>query len=113
MSRLPLPHHTFITLAGAVLVVLGLGTAGTASPVSQVDKHPQTVSFGTLPPDAPIYGEGAYSLVARATSGLPVTLSIAPDAATVCSLSDSTVTFTGVGTCTVLADQPGDDYWLP
>jgi hypothetical protein len=113
MSRPLVLHRAFLALAGAVLVLVGAASAGSASPVSQVDRHPQTVSFGTLPPDAAIYGEGVYSVVARATSGLPVTLSIAPDAAGVCALSDSTVMFTGAGTCTVLADQAGDDYWLP
>jgi large repetitive protein len=36
-----------------------------------------------------------------------------PGNAGVCSLSGSTVSFIGHGTCTIYADQPGDANWMP
>jgi hypothetical protein len=68
----------------------------------------QTITYKSSPPSSPTYG-GSYAVTATASSGLTVTLSI--DSASTpgaCSLSGSTVSFTGVGTCIVDANQPGD-----
>ena len=53
-----------------------------------------------------------YTPTATATSGLPVTFSIdSSSTAGACSISGGVVTFTGSGTCTVDADQPGNGSW--
>lgn len=70
--------------------------------------QPQTISFGSTPPAAPVYGGPGYAVAAAASSGLPVTLSVAPASAGVCALSGSTVSFVGAGTCAVRAEQAGN-----
>ena len=78
-----------------------------ALPVEQsftVAKDPQTITF-TSSPVAPTVGGAAYTVSASASSGLGVSFSSATTA--VCSVEGSSVTFIGVGTCTVTADQTG------
>ena len=73
-----------------------------------VNKHPQSIAFGETPT---LTVGGSASVLVAASSGLPVTLaSAAPDT---CSLVGSQVTGLAVGTCTILADQAGDDAFLP
>ncbi len=72
---------------------------------------PQTISFGSTPPSSPVYGGSYPAVAATATSGLPVSLSIDSSSTGVCTLSGSTVSFTGVGNCVIDANQPGNsDY---
>ncbi len=72
---------------------------------------PQTITFGSAPPLNPTYG-GSYAVSATSDSGLPVTLSIDPSSTSgACSLSGSTVNFTGPGTCVIDADQPGNSNY--
>ena len=72
----------------------------------------QTISFTSSPPADAVVGD-TYAVSATATSGLPVVFSIAPAAATVCSLAGSIVTFDAAGTCTIEANQAGDANWNP
>jgi titin len=53
-----------------------------------------------------VVGGSTYTISATATSGLSTTFSSATTG--VCTVSGSTVTFVGAGTCTVNADQAGD-----
>jgi hypothetical protein len=66
--------------------------------------YPQTITF-TGP--ATGSGGGSYTASATATSGLPVSFSL-DGLSTGCSLSGTTVTFTGTGTCLIDADQAGN-----
>ena len=69
---------------------------------------PQSITYASVPPLGATYG-GNYPVSAGADSGLPVTLSIDPSSTSgACSLSGSTVNFTGTGNCVVDADQPGN-----
>ncbi|HET9657240.1 MAG TPA: OmpA family protein [Kineosporiaceae bacterium] len=68
---------------------------------------PQTITF-PQPPDVAITA-GSASLSATASSGLPVTFG--GGTAGVCTVSGSTATVTGLGTCTVTADQAGNAFW--
>jgi hypothetical protein len=71
---------------------------------------PQTISF---PPIADkIFGNPPFSLVATASSGLPVVFAVSTGAWN-CSISASTATLTGPGTCSVTATQPGNNNYLP
>ena len=72
-----------------------------------VGKGSQTITFTSKAPTKTAPG-GTYAVTATASSGLPVTFTIDPAAASVCSISGSTITFTAVGTCVVDANQAGD-----
>jgi hypothetical protein len=113
-----------------VLAVLGLalGSATSAS-ADPAARQAQTVTFTSTPPTDADWFDGAttwgvgYAASAEATSGLPVTHSVDPASAGVCSISEDFnkptaptwggVVFLGPGTCTVLADQAGDATYLP
>lgn len=76
------------------------------APSSSSTLAPQAIAFRSTPPSNAVVG-GTYTVSAAATSGLPVTFS-ASSSAGVCTVSGSTVSFVGAGTCTVAANQPGD-----
>jgi hypothetical protein len=64
---------------------------------------PQTITFGPIA--SQLLGEGSYTLGATASSGLPITYNLVSGPAT---LNGAVLTFTGTGTITVTASQPGD-----
>jgi hypothetical protein len=68
-------------------------------------KGDQTIAFNALPTKT--YGDAPFTIDATASSGLAVTFATAAP----CSLSGSTLTIDGAGTCTITASQAGtDDY---
>ena len=70
----------------------------------------QTISFLDAAPAGAVVG-GRYRLDARATSGLAVAVSsLTPD---VCTLAGPNVRTIGVGSCTIGADQTGNDAFEP
>jgi hypothetical protein len=120
------------------LIALGLvaGCALLSPPPAGAEdssKQTQTISFTSTPPSGEdwVYGstygpDWNYGYVARAsaTSGLPVTYSIAQASADVCTIAGvyqddpffgtgAVIEFDGAGTCTIDADQSGDDAYLP
>jgi Autotransporter beta-domain/Bacterial Ig-like domain (group 3)/IPT/TIG domain len=64
----------------------------------------QTISFGN--PGAQTFGAAPFALTATATSSLPV--SLASTTTSVCTVSGSTVTLVGGGSCSITATQAGD-----
>jgi hypothetical protein len=71
-----------------------------------VIRQAQAIAFTSSAPAAPTYG-GSYSLSATGgDSGDQVTFATSTPA--VCTASDATVSFVGVGRCTVTADQAGN-----
>ena len=66
----------------------------------------QTITFATIP-TAVIYGAGAVTLSATASSGLPVALSVTGPA----TLNGSTLTYSGAGTVVVTATQAGNTIY--
>ncbi len=89
------------------------GTAyGQVATFTSASKTSQTVSFTSTAPTNATVGGPTYTVTATASSGLPVTLSIDSTASSVCSLSGSTsgasVSFIGVGTCRIDANQVGN-----
>jgi hypothetical protein len=114
------------TVSGSTLTIAGAGScsitasqAGStdydaAAPVTQVlmiARGDQSIAFTSTPPANASFGGSAYTVSATASSGLSVSLSVDPSASSVCAVSGATVTFIGVGNCTVDADQPGDANW--
>jgi hypothetical protein len=83
--------------------------AGSATTSFNVIKHPQTINFTQpatpVPPTA-----SPVTLVATATSGLPVVFSVVSGPATV---SGNQLTFTGFGTIVVAANQAGNAIYDP
>jgi hypothetical protein len=114
------------SISGATVSLVGIGTctvnanqSGTASyqPALQVQQSfsvstpppaAQTISFTSSAPGAAVYGGAPYTVSATASSGLPVSFSAAPSSAGVCTISGSTVTIVGGGTCTINANQGGN-----
>jgi trimeric autotransporter adhesin len=83
---------------------------GGAVTISWVQPSSQTITFTSTPPAHPVHG-GSYTPAATGgASGNPVVFSIDPaSSAGACALAGSTVSFTGVGTCTIAANQAGGD----
>jgi hypothetical protein len=85
------------------------GTGQAAAPVT--GPQPQTISFTSNAPTDAAVGGPAYTPAAAASSGLAVSFSIDAASDSLCTISGGVVHFTGVGTCTIDANQPGDDDW--
>ena len=92
-----------------VFSITATNSAGTSTPVSftlNVVKQGQNISFATL--GNTTTATHTISLDARATSGLTVTFT--SSTTSVCTVSGTTLTITSTGgTCTVNADQAGND----
>ena len=73
-----------------------------------VNKVDQTITGLAANPDPGVV-DGTSALSATASSGLAVTFGSSTPA--VCTVSGSTVTYLAAGTCTVTADQAGDDSY--
>ena len=77
-------------------------------------KGAQTIVFTSTAPSGAKVGGATYEVTATGGgSGNPVTFSIDPSAAAVCSVAGSTVSFTAVGTCIVTANQAGNTDYEP
>ena len=112
------------SISGAVVSFTGVGTcvidanqAGNASyaaapQVQQsfaIGQGTQAITFTSTPPPSPVVG-GSYTVTATGgASGNPVTFTIdgsgTPGA---CSISGAVVSFTGIGTCVIDANQAGN-----
>jgi uncharacterized repeat protein (TIGR01451 family) len=113
---------TFIG-AGTCTIDANQGGDSTYAPAPQVQQTfdvtgaggvpSQSIHFtSTAPVDATVAGPG-YLAMATATSNLPVVLTIDAASATVCTISNDTVSFIGAGTCIVDANQGGDAMFAP
>src|SRR5262249_38237786 len=98
--------------AGMCVINANQGGNGTFAPAPQVQqsftvKQPQTITFTSSAPTNALVGGPTYTVTATATSGLAVTFTIFPSTTPVRSLSGSTVSFIGAGTCKINANQGG------
>jgi hypothetical protein len=85
------------------------GQSSTLTISYTVTSYTQAITFTSTPPSPALYG-GTYTVTATGgSSGSPVTFAAA--AMSVCTVSGSLVTFTGVGTCTLLANQAGSPIY--
>ncbi len=88
-----------------------LGANGSGNSIGRITTPAsQTITFTSTPPSPAVYG-GSYTPVATGGgSGQPVTFSIDPaSTAGACSINGSgVVSFTGVGTCVIDANQAGN-----
>ena len=113
---------TICTVSGTTITLKAVGTctinanqAGNANYLAApqlprsfvVSKGNQTITFGALPPKT--YKDPNFAVSATASSGLAVTFSsLTP---TICTVSGTTVTLVGAGTCTIQAAQAGNANW--
>jgi hypothetical protein len=87
----------------------GLGSlAGIAALAVHRD---QQIAFHSSPPSGATVGGPSYTLIAYASSRLPIAFSSATPA--VCQLEGALVRFLAAGTCTVNASQQGNAEWEP
>lgn len=114
-------------VAGSIVSFVGVGTctidanqAGNAdwTAASQfgqsfnVVRAPQAIAFTSSTPAGATYGGAAYTVTATGgPSGRPVTIASATPS--VCALSGASVSFVGVGTCTLDANQQGNSDYAP
>ena len=111
------------TVSGSTVTMVGAGTCSiTASQVGSdnfngatavtqtfgIAKADQSIDF-TDPTDTTFAPAGTVGLTATASSGLDV--SFASNDASVCTVSGSTVTLVGAGTCSITASQAGSDNY--
>ena len=96
--------------SGVAVGTIGAGQGYHSIVISQL--APQTITFTSTPPASGAI-DSTYNVLAEATSGLTVSLSIAPLSASVCSIAGSTVTFVTPGTCTIDANQVGAEIYAP
>ena len=74
--------------------------------------EPQPSNFTSTAPSGALVGGATYTVGAAASSGLAVAFSIDAASAGVCTISGSTVSFVGAGTCTINANQAGNGSYL-
>ncbi|WP_010545311.1 beta strand repeat-containing protein, partial [Sphingomonas elodea] len=114
------------SISGSTVSFLGVGTCtinanqagnGSYDPAPQVQQSfavaqgTQSISFTSTAPSAAVAGGASYTPAATATSGLAVAFTIDPSSSAVCAISGGAVSFTGVGSCRVNANQAGNtDY---
>lgn len=108
------------TTAGAFSYVVSLTDSN--SPVGSVTgttvsgtiaKGAQTLTFTSTAPTSASVGGSTYTVAATSTAGLTPTYSIAGGSSGVCTISGATVSFVGIGSCVVTADQAGDSNYDP
>jgi uncharacterized repeat protein (TIGR03803 family) len=85
-------------------------TGGTVFKLTAATGTPQTITFPT--PGPYTYGVGSVTLIAAASSGLPVSFAVtAENPANIGTVSGDTLTITGAGSITVQATQPGNSTY--
>ena len=89
--------------AGVTFALLGSGTA----------LHPQAITFTSTPPTNAAPRDTYQVTATGGRSGNPVTFSIDPSSASVCSTSGATVTLNHPGTCVIYANQVGNAKYQP
>jgi hypothetical protein len=84
-------------------------SASTATGALTVGMASQSITFGALANHT--YGDSPFTVSASASSGL--TVSFSAGSTDQCTVAGTTVTITGVGSCTLTASQPGDANYNP
>ena len=95
---------------GLLLFLMGIGLW--IFPKATWGQASQIITF-TQPPPQQAYAGTSVLLAATSTSGLPVTFSVASGPAQVSGANGDILTFIGVGTVVVQADQAGNSGYSP
>ncbi len=111
---------TICTVAGNQVTITGAGVCNltatqpgnanyqSASANASVTINPATQTVTFAPATPVVFGAAPVALTATATSGLTSFTFSTSSAATICTVSGNTVTFTGGGACALTATQPGN-----
>ncbi|HWX97863.1 MAG TPA: hypothetical protein VNZ01_13560 [Solirubrobacteraceae bacterium] len=111
-----------VTFTGAGTCKIDANQGGTneyeSAPQAQqsvtVVGKPQAIEFTSTSPTAAVVGGPTYKVAATGGgSPNPVTFNIDPSTSSVCTISGSTVSFIGAGTCTIDANQAGNSEYEP
>jgi hypothetical protein len=109
-------------ITGATLTITGVGACNVtasqpgdinytaAASVTQsftIAQGSQTIVFGALPDRA--ISNSPFTISATSSAGLPISFSASGE----CTISGTTVTLTGLGSCTITASQPGSAFYFP
>jgi hypothetical protein len=78
-----------------------------------VSRKTQTITYDSPLPSTPTVGGTPYTVAAKASSTLTVGFTIDATSAAVCSISGTTVSFIGEGTCKIDANQAGNAEYSP
>ena len=89
------------------------GSTSTNTVTLTVYKANQTIHFTLKAPTTATFGGPKYTPKATTTSFLPVSFKIVAASVKVCSMSGGKVSFIGLGTCTIDANQAGDADYNP
>jgi hypothetical protein len=109
-----------VALVGAGTCTINANQPGSASyfaapQVQQsfaISPASQTISFTSTAPASGAVGGPSYTVTATASSGLAVAFTADASSAGICTVSGSTVSLVGVGTCRIDANQPGNGSYL-
>ncbi len=82
---------------------------GVIPPVTRTVSPLPAQSIAFSPAETLVYGDAALTLTASSTSGLTVDLTVTSGEGVTCTLTGLTLSWTGVGACTVTASQAGVD----
>jgi uncharacterized repeat protein (TIGR02543 family) len=91
-----------------VKAINAAGNSAFAQVIATPGKASQTITFNAL--NNRTLGAGTYAISASSSSGLAVALTSATT--DVCTISSGTITLVSAGTCTIKANQSGNDNYL-
>lgn len=83
-------------------------SAGSSSAAYAIGQAAQTISFDLSGVTGKAFGDDPFSIAGTATASSGLAVGLASQTASVCTVSGTTVTLAGAGTCTIRASQPGD-----
>jgi outer membrane protein OmpA-like peptidoglycan-associated protein len=91
-------------------------TSSDAAPATATDsgsiKANQTITYSSTQPSAATDGGATYTVADSSTSSLIVATTVDAASSSVCSISGAVVSFIGVGTCTLDANQAGNGSYF-
>jgi hypothetical protein len=108
----------FIVDAGTCTVratQIGNSKFATATPVeaSFVTANEQTISFSVTSIGTQTFGDAPLDLATLATASSDLAVSFSSTTASICTVTDTSVTYIGAGKCRVVASQEGDLEYDP
>ncbi|MFD2515234.1 MBG domain-containing protein [Pontibacter locisalis] len=122
VTTAPTGLSTSVTYGGSSTVPVNAGSyavvatitdpnyTGSSTGTLVVDKASQSITLESVVTKT--YGDAPFQVLASASSGLPVGLSISAVPEGIASISGNTITILGAGTVTVTAKQAGDANYL-
>gem|GEM_PF-5343411 len=97
--------HRFIAWTSSVIAIGFAASLAAATPANALET--QWITFAPISPR--LVTDGTFQVSPIASSGLPVSLS--PATPLVCTVNGTTIWLLDLGTCTINANQAGDDTY--